>query len=275
MKRIQFFLILTLMSGCAWLTSCSDDKDDDSGSSNGNTCKIESVVFESIYESGSVYTDYYNDFKFDQSGNIISYALSIQDDYSYEAAEKKYAYSSSSISIIEDNTTTATYAMNDGRIVSAYDNHDNKWTYIYDSANKLVKIEEDRIDEEDVKVYDCKWQDGNIVSYTESYGDHSVEFAVSYTDSENHIGFMPVDALSGYLDSFGGEIMFDSILCAEGYFGVMPKNLPSKISSTDSYESLSISYSDFNKHGYPAKMTVVESGESQKYTYVWTMSWAE
>lgn len=267
---MKFFFLLASVLGGAWLTSCSDDKDGDEPNSPGaNECRIESVIWDSGYDVSE-----FSDFKFDNSGNVISYQYSYSDEpFGDVKYVESYSYNTSSITVknSDNGRIMVTYTLENGIITSAVDYWDNRWEYSYDADKRLKTVRET-----DGSVYECSWKDGNLISYTEKDSYEEQEYAVSYSENDNKIGFMPVDMDDAYLDLGSDGRMFDAILCAEGYFGEMPKKLPSRISCNGSQEAATLTYSGFNKYGYPSRMTVErvaddgEKGKPETYTMTWS-----
>lgn len=256
MKRKSFLYVLISLLGCIALTSCNNDDGNEPDSSNSGKCRIVSAQCE---EDG--WFTYYSDFKFDSNGMIESYKGESDDNVWWN---ERYVYSSNYIKVMdEDGKITVTYNLENGLITSAKDRWENKWDYIYDDDNHIVKIKYS-----DSGSYTCTWNDGNLVSY-EEYGSF---YSISYTANANTIAFFPVDIYDAFLDNDDGR-MIDSILCAQGYFGKMPNNLPSKIVRNGEEDTIEISYPDFNKEGYPETMKVdgygIYSG-STIYKFVWS-----
>lgn len=273
MKRFRFlfFAIITLFANCMFI-ACSDDKDspDNPDAPGKGKCVISEVAL--ITED---YSALFSNFRFDKEGRITDYKLKYSDQS--ETYGDKYTYSSSIIRV-EDNEgeVMATYILDNGLIVSAQDYWDNRWEYIYDSNKHITTIKEYNSPSHTVTVT-CNWENNNLISYT-YHGEYvDLNTSITYTDTNNSLNIFPVELSDGYLDCDDGRI-FDAVLCSEGYFGNMPAKLPSTIVSESYYDyKKELTYSDFNKYGYPSTMKYTSydtrddaTGITKTYKFTWS-----
>lgn len=273
MKRKPFLNVLIAILGSSTFTSCSNDDDENvPDSPNSGKCRISSANCETVDPNDPDYgwISRYSDFKFGSNGMIEGYkAERSDDDYVWN---ERYSYSSNSIRVGDEDGTIVTYNLENGLITSAEDMWNHTWNYVYDDDKHLVKI----IDGD--WTYTCTWKEGNLISYEKTSEWANLSNSISYTNKINTLGFLPVEIYDEFLDDDDGR-MFDSILCAQGYFGEMPNNLPSKAvgnTVSEGQETIQINYSDFNKYGYPEVMNVDfyygSSGTisfSKNYKFTW------
>lgn len=247
------------------LTSCSGDEKDSPDPGNGGKCVISNVIWSD--PSGT--TETYSDFKFDKNGYITEYTGK----NIYGNWQMKYKYNSSNI-VIDDSEVgeMAIYQLKNGLVVYARDFWDDEFEYGYDNNNNLTSIKRIRED----WFLNCTWENGNIVSYTVSNRNSPEDqydtktYTIEYNNYRNSLHILPVEIFDGYLDSDDG-FMVDPLLCSKGYFGNMPKNLPAKIFSENTY-NFEFSYAEFNSYGYPSTMTILDLNysESDSYKFLWS-----
>lgn len=271
MKRYSFRYALIVILGCLTLPSCSNDDNNTPDSPTSEKRKINSVNQQTIdYESGNEsWMTYFTKFSYNND-KIEGYEYTYSDEEDFIGKER-YTYASSFIKVgDEEGTTTVTYFLENGLVTSATDRWNHTWNYLYDSEKHLVNIKE-IWNEVVTSTYRIDWADDNITSYTES--DNQV-MKISYTNNPNSLAFLPIQGFTRGSDNR----MIDNILCAEGYFGKLPNNLPSAISGKtdrgENYEN-KISYSDVDQKGYPKTMKLdyyysSQLGYSEIYNFEWS-----
>lgn len=234
MKRMKFFLILTLISGCAWLSSCSDDKDGDEPDAPKTAMAVSSMY--GGYD-GKEQSYYFKDITYDNQGRPASWI---------EDSDYKVSVSYSSSKIVINGTEELNLA---NGIVTG----DSYTTYSYNDANELIKIKGGSWE----STY--SWQNGNPVKYDDD--EETVTF--EYYDQLNVIGNYQSNAFS--ISFMPGE----SPLEAAGYYGAVPKNMLKAIYSNGKLTH-TFTYSDYNENGYPCTMKIVDSdGDIQTYKFTW------
>lgn len=247
--------ILSLLFGlfvCATVFCACSKSDDDtsSGGNSGSSKHIAKILSEEAYL-------YETSFTYDAQGRVtkIIETETAPDFNTY--SETTYQYGE--MTIISKKTKERTYSS--GRINSHYETHSytlenglivkdketqgsSSWTFTfsYDSNNCLSSISSNGSEiESGTKI--IKWSNGNLIKL----GDNSYEYS-SFPWPK------------GFPFSLKGSNM-DANLIAIGYYGNIPKNLPSKYYQSEDY---GLTYEYSFEGGYVTKVVITPFVETNK-----------
>ena len=227
MKQLKIWSILMLVVIMMPLVaSCGGDDSSDSNGGNSNSGNKSRVV--KITESGSksIFTD---ELSYDPQGRVTKIVGKKNGNKDFE---EEYIYSETLIicnhtyynSSGSTSTSVTRYVVNNGRIVSerGQNSDSDRYTYTYDSDGRLSSV---IVASETSKAKDVVWKNGNIVKI----GSRNFEYGnLAWC---NPIGFT---LKSSYMEA---------ALVISGYYGKMPKNMPTMCINGESGSVTTYEYS--------------------------------
>lgn len=223
MKTKSLLLFATLMVTLG-VTSCSSSSDDEGGNNgNGNNSSSSKRITKVIEEeSNSIYE---STLSYDSQGRVVKTTTTQYSAGTNSRTEKTYQYGETLIVTKESregtwsngqafsSTESHSYSLKDGLIVKDVENRQSSsmvTTYEYDANGCLVSVSEERSGDSSYNET-IVWNNGNI----SKFGNYS------YTYSN-------IPWMKGLPELFGYDL--ENILFSMGYYGKLPKNLPSSVS---------------------------------------------
>ena len=212
-------------------------------------------------------SSYVTTFTYDSEGrlsSIIDSSSTIEIDYS-NLAKGKITITNSSKYSSEKSTYEVT--VNDlGFATSATetdsDGDTNSWEFSY-SDGKLMKIT--AIDGPDKEYTDITWEDDLITTYveTESYDSDISSATFAYSGVAN------TGKLALFDEIYGFDIDDLEYLAQEGYFGVIPRELPTGITfkDEDGTQSSTVNW-ELDADGYPVKISSPQE-RNESTSFAW------
>jgi hypothetical protein len=248
-------LILGLLVSVSLFTACgSDDDDDDNGGGGSSSSKRVKMLVE---EDNGYHAE--STFSYDSKGRVVKVVKTETSSDGTEVSETTYQYGQMMITSQEvtngwdSKNETHTYTLSNGLItkdveVQKYPTNTNTSTMIfsYDSDGYLLSQTNDYGYE--VTKKDYVWSNGNMVSFDSREFEYS-----NYSWSKGMFIYFKGTNTDRYLQPYG-------------YWGKMPKNLPSK----DVYKGWSYDYVVSN--GQVEKMTITND-KTGEVSYVATFTW--
>ena len=138
----------------------------------------------------------------------------------------------------------------------------NSWEFGY-SDGKLISITV--IDGRDKEYTDITWEDDLITTYLESESYDSDRSTATFTYS----GVANTGNLALFDDIYGFDLDELEYLAMEGYFGAIPRELPTGATykDEDGTQTASVSW-ELDAEGYPIKLSSsIERGESTSFAW--------
>ena len=235
MRRFYVILILILgvLVSSVTLVSCNDD-DDTSGSSNGG--KSSKRIAKMILEHGKTIKEYV--YTYDDKGRVVKI---VETENGEVVCETKYTYGEMLINCTEtysNRKVVGVYTIENGLIT----NRNNTTFFSYDNDKHLISITEKYSFPEYTATKKIYWSNGDIIGYSDWYKDEESGIAVPWTNSN-----IP------WHDGLYMHVYWDPVFQHLGYWGTLPKHMPSKC--------------DKDTSEYTITDGVITKIKSQVYTY--------
>lgn len=239
---------------CTNLVSCSDDDDSNgNGNSSGKGMKISTIIWNADEQR-------YDEYSYDEQGRIIKLE-SYDEGVFYE--QTTYEYNADNIVITstsgnEKPHRTVCQLNTHGLIVKVYDEEDSydSSTCGYDADGQLISINEGGSTQTHLT-----WENGNLTKATEEDSGGSYTNNISYTYNQSlssSQGLVHLDDI--LIDIVPGPLAIEP-LANSGYFGKIPQNLLSGITSDDGYDVKTESISYELSNGYVSKITLTRGAD--------------
>ncbi len=209
--------------------------------------------------------------KYDNKGRVI--------EMTYDNSNEVYTYTYSSNSIgwekfnqqyPNGHREQHSFYLRSGLVSTYFNNNTNEYVFTYDSSKRVSNVVAYGVDN-----YTMNWNEGQLeeinckVYYDDDEDDKywiEYDIVVNYARS-NPINESCTHILNAILLDFINEFCIDWMVAAGGYYGKMPSNLITGISSTFDNEFFpnQVTYGNIDSEGCPGTMTIT-NGRRQSTT---------